>query len=588
MPCSPRTESTLRAADPAPPLSHTIPAMLWTLWRAILIEFWRLLILSAGVLVTVVAFAATVKPLADGKLTADQAIRFMRFAIPPMLAYTLPFAGGFAATLAYHRFVVENEVTAAHAGGVSHKKLLLPALASGLLLAGGLFYLNDRVIPRYLLSMEQMITRDFARLMVNSLRQGEAAQIGNTEIHADFVEEKPPEPGSPVKEQFLLLGVAMVETDSTGAVTIDGTAKRAWITLLPVWALSAADRARIGDQTDTAVILKFIDVTVYRDGAPQSADPLVPPAIPIASMFRDNPKFYSGARLREIADNPDSMSTVERRRAALARVVAAYRSFARFSDALGAGRAVVMNTPDGSTIRVLGSRMDASSGRWEVRPLPETGRVEIEITDRDGRTDRLTAQSARLSIQTPADEDPLADRSVADASRFALDLVGVRVLGSGGSGGATEIAQTSYRDLWPADDPMPQMLALPSPELLDLARAEHTDPASPVLHAARDLEREIERIQRKALYKAHERWAMSASCVVMVVLGAIMAMHLKAATPLVIYLWSFFPALASIILLQSGQQMSGPAVVLGVGVMWSGVAGLGLLALLVFRRLSRL
>jgi lipopolysaccharide export LptBFGC system permease protein LptF len=560
--------------------------MLWTLWRAILIEFWRLLILSAGVLVTVVAFAATVKPLADGKLTADQAIRFMRFAIPPMLAYTLPFAGGFAATLAYHRFVVENEITAAHAGGVSHKKLLLPALASGLLLAGGLFYLNDRVIPRYLLSMEQMITRDFARLMVNSLRQGEAAQIGNTEIHADFVEEKPPEPGSPVKEQFLLLGVAMVETDSTGAVTIDGTAKRAWITLLPVWALGAADRARIGDQTDTAVILKFIDVTVYRDGAPQSADPLVPPAIPIASMFRDNPKFYSGAKLRTIAENPDSMSTVDRRRVALARIVAAYRSFSDFSAALAAGRAIVMNTPDGSTIRVLGSGMDTSSGRWAVSPLPETRRVEIEVTTREGRTDRLTAETARLSIQAPAEEDPLADRSAADASRFALDLTGVRVLGAGGAG--TEIAETVYRDLWPAEDPMPEVLALDSPGLLALARAEHTAPESPVLQAARDLDREIDRIKRKALFKTHERWAMSASCVVMVVLGAVMAMQLKNATPLVIYLWSFFPALASIILLQSGQQMSGSAVAFGVVVMWSGVAGLGVLALLVFRRLSQL
>lgn len=561
--------------------------MLWTLWRAILIDFWRLLILSAGVLVTVVAFAATVKPLADGKLTVDQAIRFMRFAIPPMLAYTLPFAGGFAATLAYHRFVVENEITAAHAGGVSHKKLLLPALASGLLLGGSLFYLNDRVIPRYLLSMEKIITRDFASLMVNSLRQGEAAQIGNTEIHADFVKEEAPRPGSPVKEQFLLAGVAMVETDSTGAITIDGTARHAWITLLPVWALNAADRARIGDQTDTAVILKFVDVTVYRDGAPQSADQLVPPAIPIASMFRDNPKFYSGARLRDIMTNPDSMSTVDRRRVGLARILAAYRSFAEFSAALAAGRSIVMNTPDGSTIRVLGSGMDTSTGRWGVRPLRETQRVEIEVTSRDGRTDRLTAASAVLGIQAPAEDDPLADRSSADTSRFALDLTGVRVLGTPGGGG-TEIAQTVYRDLWPADDPMPDTLAMASPQLLAVARTEHTAPDSPVLQAARDLEREIERIRRKALFKTHERWAMSASCVVMVVLGAVMAMHLKNATPLVIYLWSFFPALASIILLQSGQQMSGSATAFGVVVMWSGVAGLGTLALVVYRRMSQL
>lgn len=135
---------------------------------------------------------------------------------------------------------------------------------------------------------------------------------------------------------------------------------------------------------------------------------------------------------------------------------------------------------------------------------------------------------------------------------------------------------------------MPDTLAMASPQLLAVARAEHTAPDSPVLQAARDLEREIERIRRKALFKTHERWAMSASCVVMVVLGAVMAMHLKNATPLVIYLWSFFPALASIILLQSGQQMSGSATAFGVVVMWSGVAGLGTLALVVYRRMSQL
>ena len=63
---------------------------------------------------------------------------------------------------------------------------------------------------------------------------------------------------------------------------------------------SASDqRLSIGDQADTAVIISLVDVTIYRNGAPMSADPLVLPAIPIANVFRDNPKFRSGAELRE-------------------------------------------------------------------------------------------------------------------------------------------------------------------------------------------------------------------------------------------------------------------------------------------------
>lgn len=562
--------------------------MLWTLWRAILIEFWRLLVLSTAVLVTVMAFAATVKPLADGKLTADQAIRFMRYAVLPMLSYTLPFAAGFAATLAYHRMVSENEVTAAHAGGVSHRRLLAPAIASGLLLAGGLWFLNDRVIPRDLLAMERMITRDFARLMVNSLRQGEAARIGNTEIHADFVEEVRPEPGSPVRERFLLAGVGVVETDSAGAVTIDGTARRAWILLLPVWALSPEDRERIGDQADTAVIISLVDVTIFRNGAPMSADPLVLPAIPIANVFRDNPKFRSGAELRAIYEDPDKINTVDRQRVVLARTLAAYRSYADFARDLSAGRPVVLNTPDGSTIRAHGAALEAEGSRWHIRPLRETGLVELEITTRDARRDRLTASSASLAIQTPAENDPLADQSSAGASRFALDLTGVRIIGPTGQG--TDIAQTTYRDLWPAGDPMPANLVLSSEDLITLALEEHADapPGTPVLAAVDRLEHEIRRLRNKIVAKRHERWALSVSCVVMVALGAVMAMHLKHATPLIIYLWSFFPALGTIIIMEAGGQTIASRGPVGLPVLWAGVVALAVLAAIVYRRMTRL
>ena len=39
-----------------------------TLWRSMLSDLWRLLFVAAVVLVLVIAFAATVKPLSEGKL----------------------------------------------------------------------------------------------------------------------------------------------------------------------------------------------------------------------------------------------------------------------------------------------------------------------------------------------------------------------------------------------------------------------------------------------------------------------------------------------------------------------------------------
>ncbi|MFK7883531.1 MAG: LptF/LptG family permease [Phycisphaerales bacterium] len=562
--------------------------MLWTLWRAILADLWRLLLLSTAVLVLVVAFAATVKPLADGKLTADQAIRFMFYAIPPMLAYALPFAGGFAATLAFHRLASDNEVTAAKAGGIGYRRILFPAVISGSMIAGGLWVLNDRVIPVFLTRMQEMITRDFAGLMVASLSQGESAMIGNTEIHADQVQQVEPSPDSPVLQQFLLAGVAMVETDNNGNILIDGTAKQAWIQMRPVWSLTPQDRARIKDDDATAVILKFYDVTIYRDGAPQSADPLVAPAIPIPKVFEDDPKFASGAEMREIKRNPDSMSFVARRRTALARSLAAQLAYVGFDRDLRAGHAIELTSIDGSIIRVLGQQIQPNGGDWGVLPVRETGVIEVEIVSPTGRTDRLRAEQGSFAMQTPTDQDPFADRSSGASSRFRLKLDRVRVLGAGTESG-TELATTTYADLSPADDPMRELMALKSPELLERAKpfVEQNDEGviATMSHA---LEREIAFLQREVLSKQHERLAMSAQCLVMVILGAVMALRLSDSTPLIVYLWSFFPALLSVVLLESGQQLVHDQGLIGLPLLWGAIVGLAALAFAAYRGLSRL
>ena len=108
----------------------------YTLWLYVLGDLWKLVALTTGVLVTVIAFAAAVKPLADGKLGPEDTLTFMLMAMVPMLQYALPFAACFGATLAYHRLATDNELTAVHAGGVSHRAMLVPAVLSGLVLAG--------------------------------------------------------------------------------------------------------------------------------------------------------------------------------------------------------------------------------------------------------------------------------------------------------------------------------------------------------------------------------------------------------------------------------------------------------------------
>ena len=568
--------------------------MLFTLWRAITFEFWRLLLLTTSVLVATISFAITIKPLADGKLSADQAIRFMFYAIPPMLAYALPFAAGFAATITYHRMAAENEATAIYASGISHKKFLFPALASGIILASGMFVLNDQVIPRFLKEMERMVTQDFAKIFVNQLQSGQSAQIGSNEIHADFVERVPPEPGSPIIDQYLLGGVALVKAEPDGTVTVDGTAKRAWILLLPAWALGAEDRARIDNDDATTVLMKFIDLTINRNGSPITIDPFTLPAFPIPRVFKDDPKFMTSAEMRSLKDNPDQMNFVDTHRIELAKGIASIQVFREVVAKAKDGSAIEFISPStGGTITVLAGGFKSDKGQWVLLPHPQTKRVEIEVVDASGRIDRLRAQGAIVQPEHASPDDPLLAASSAKPTlNFTLKLTGVEVLGSLDTDRpTTETESTEYANLRFKQDPLDEILTMPSAELLEYAKPYVTEGteeyAEFLIPRYFMLDFKIKSLQNEILSKLNERWAMALAALVMVLAGSVIALQLKDAQPLAVYQWSFFPALGTIVLISGGQQSIHNSGALGIPVIYSGILALLIYTWFALRKVSR-
>ncbi|MCA9304367.1 MAG: LptF/LptG family permease [Phycisphaerales bacterium] len=565
--------------------------MLWTLWRAILLDFLRLLLLTTAVVVCTIAFATTVKPLADGKLTAEQAIKFMGLAVPPMLAYALPFAAGFSATLTYHRLASENEATAVYAGGISHKRFLFPMLLSAIAIGGSLFILNDRIIPDFLKRMEHMVTRDFAQIFVNSLSQGEAAKIGKTEIHADLVVEMKPEKSSPIRERFLLDGVAMVEADDTGRVKIDGTSKQAWIMMLPVWALGAEDRERIGDDDAMSVVLVFKDMTINRDGNLGTSESFTSPAIPIPNVFQDDPKFMTTRMMHTLRNDPDQMNFVDHKRVDLARDIASFRIYTRLAQDARAGAPLVFRSSAGETITILARRIHADHGDWVLDPLAQTGQVEIEIVSRTGQLNRLQAKSAAIAPEA-AKLDPLAATSLSPTLAFSLKMQEVLVLGPPDSSiPPTERAEITHTGLGVASDPLESLLAMKSPELLEEAAAYRDESAQSfnrgIANTANRLDKTIQDLHREILSKLHERWAFAAAGFMMVITGAITALRLRYAQPLVVYLWSFFPALLTIIFISGGQQSVNASGAVALPVLWLGIFLLIVYTLSAYRKVAR-
>lgn len=565
--------------------------MALTLWRHISGELWKLMLLATTVLVAVIAFAATVKPLADGKLTAVEAIRFMLLAVPPMLAYALPFAAGLAATLAYHRFAQDNELTAAHAGGMSHRSVLLPAIASGLLLAGGLGMLNDQVIPSFLKRMEQVIRTDIAQIIVRTMEQGETARIDNVEIHADAVAEARPEPGSPYERQILLTGVAAVELDDEGEVTTEVIARQAWLLLMRAGVLSVEERGTLDDDELVAVI-QFRDAVGTSDGRLINNDTLTTPPVALPSSFKDDPKFLTGGELRRLKGEPERMNWIDADRRRLARAMAAMQTISGLKRRVDDEQVALLEGVDGRAVRVRTSRVQASSaGFWELQPVEPGEPLEIEINQPDGTLELMTAATARLELERADDAGPLTREEDTRLS-FRLELGDV-TLGAltPGLPTGTGRAEMSIRSLRAPGDVFGSLDALSSGELIALAEA-HAEPGTPsysaaIATAADNLERRIDKLRREVRSKQHERLAMSAACLVMIVLGALMAIRLRDALPLVVYLWAFFPALACVILISTGQQTIHDRGAMGVPVLWSGVVALAGYAIVVYKQVRR-
>ncbi|CAG1006512.1 hypothetical protein PHYC_03333 [Phycisphaerales bacterium] len=563
-----------------------------TLWRCYTLEVLRLLGVTAGVLVTVIAFAGAIKPLSDGVLQAGEALTFILLAIPPMLAYALPFAGGFAATLVYHRISTDLEAVAAYAGGVSHRVLLAPALAMALLCAGSLVALNEQVIPRFLHRMQEMITVNVAKLISGQVARGQSVSFRNMMIYADSVRAVKPDPGSDVLEQLLMTRFGMIMLKD-GEPTRQVTAARAKLWLLPAESGESSGPASRSDEGQMRVIVQVEDVVASSEvgGVFVTNDTRVVLTVP--NTFRDNVKFLTWREISRIRATPERLNWVDPKRKALAFTLAAKTAAQQFAASVRAGGVIELVDDRGNPVTIRTGGLVWKGSKWQLTPATG-GVIEVRYTKVTTRAEgegevaaELVASAAAASLSPEPTEEQI-ERRVS----FRLDLERARVREQGRLGDAPERALIPLPRLSPKDDSARAYLAMGSRELLAAARPwlDRPVPDAEVqdkVYGPAGLDGALRRLDHDVLAKRNERMALAASCLVMVLCGAVTALKFAARMPLTVYLFSFFPALACMVTISGGQQVTVKQGAPGLLLMWSGVAALALYTLLVYLRLRR-
>lgn len=556
--------------------------MPWTLYRYILREVLSILGLCLAILVTVLSFFIAIKPLSEGMINGLTLVKFVLYTMPTVLAFALPFAGAFAATLVFLRMAGDNEITACAASGVSYFRVLLPIVALGLVLMGVLLYMSNFVIPGYYKKAARTAQSDALTLIESQINRGEPVVFDRFVLYAESARSVLPAQinteayAVPPRKLVQLTGVVFGQFDQEGKMRWDYTASRASALLF-----QHADQSWVSIRLRDSV---YYDPTLGRMQRAR-VDPLDLGRITPPNPLEDDPQFMSYHDLIRLEQHPERFDDVamalRQLRIALGREVLA----SRFASRAGDPGVQLVGPGDGEVFVVRAGRVARTDDGVSLNPTPEQP-VEVTHDRRGNRVWRIEAGAASVRFEAGEFEDQPG---------VLMELVDARAYDPGPDPVFTEHPVLSLpRMRWPGE-----LLPQPDPgqasrsaafAMLELATEPPFASNRAVIDGARQLRSEVYELGLDIVAQRHERAATAAATFLLLVLGATLSIHLRNQMTLVVFFWSFVLAIVALVMIHSGSKMVSnekfpPAA--GMALLWSANVGLAVVAGWVYCRFAR-
>jgi len=539
--------------------------MPWLLHRYILGELLRNIALAGGVLVTVIAFGAAIKPLAAGMLAPADVAKYVALAMVPMLQFALPFAAGFGSTMVLHRLTIDNEVQAAALSGISYRRLLLPVFALGFVISLIMLGLVHFVIPSFWVQMQYLATRDATRVLQTAVERGEAFAFGDLQIFAERMTMLEPPPGTAVKARMRLEKVAAAQLDRDRQIATDVTAE---VAIADIYEIGGDDFLHLA--MTNAVWFDAENNRLAGAERVQTKDP-----IPLPNRFASETKFMSLPRLYETREDPDSFHNIIEKKNILAGELEQRETWNNLESGIAESAELVLTSMDKRLRYIIRAE------RLRRGVLDSGGGRPIVVEELDGEIirRRIEAQSGELGLFA----------STEFMMSFNLVLTDCRItnfVDGRAQSQAFEQREHLLFDLVPESAGMAvDASSLSSEELL--IRAANFDDDR-VRRDARELREELVQLDREISARISQRNALSATALLLLLLGALLATVMRSAQPLTIYLLAFLPSIGAILVISGGEQMMRDGQLAGgLAVMWSGNGLLLFISTLSFVRLSR-
>lgn len=526
--------------------------MLLTLQWYIFREMGKTFLLTSVALTALIGLGGGVMNMIEAEqVTADQLLRIMIMTLPLAVAVTLPIASLFSATVTYGRLSADNELVACRASGINVHRLFLPTTLFSLLSAVVTFYCMNFVIPSLFRQVPQMLGKDnIIRLIQHRLRSPERLAIQDRLVYADDVTlvEGETVDGEHTPDELILTGAVFLERRKDAWMRY-GTANQAIIRI----DMNGSQPLVSGEMRG----VRYYDRR-HRQWNEQEFQEFKPWAVPLTIKFEL--KWRNLSELMYFQRYPAEIPDIKDQMIAMRSAVACASYFASV--------AREWQDNDGK-VRLGDERASYLLASGNLTPDLEDGRPMFE---------------APVTVRTLSGEARLDYR----CRRATLD---VRPAQSG-DGATVTLALLDGVEIIDPDDPQHSIkkervdldeFELP-PSVIDEAT---TFPARYLLDPDADLQlgERVERkhaellqeygaASRKIVSLIHSRLALSASPLVLVILGAALGILFRGSHVLTAFGISFIPSACVTVTIIMGRQLAKEpgTVLIGVLVIWAGIA----------------
>lgn len=556
--------------------------MPWTLYRYILRELLKVLVLTTTVLVVVLSFGAAVGPVTDGLLGPVTLVKFVLYTMPTVLGFALPFAGAFSATLVFHAMSKDNEILACRAGGMSYSRIFAPIAGLGLVLMLVLLLLSNTVVPGFWKAAKKTIEGDVLGVLVSQLNQNRPYKLSDgLVLYSDAAEVRDPPANSSVggltAEQFIVMtGVAVGQFDpQTQRVINDTTASTASAMLVR------------DDNGKSYITLRLQDPVYYeavggetrtvgRSGVLQTDQPILLP-----DPISDEAVFFTFQELMRLKRSPADFDSVREAQANLAAALSRQQLANLIVQAMdretGRGFMMLKGGLPNTYYRLTSPMVEQTD-----RGLLLTGRDDLPVTiDRYDNAQlqgdpirRFEGEDAELTVRTDRfDREPEA----------SITMRNVSVLGLNDSGAVNNKAEYAF----PAMRYDAQVLgadpaSLTAKELNEWTRRDAMRDSAGVQSARLDLSFRIFQLKYMIEAEMHTRLATALATPLLLLLGTLLSVRMRDRMPLVVFFWAFILAIVTLVMIHTGSSMAERVTIddiingrrgdglIGMGILWGG------------------